>query len=210
VASAEKTDFPSRSDAEIEQRNQLNSVMKNRMLQAAVLLFVLSSLAQAQNVAQQRQAKETPVETFQVLELPLNITDVKLEQSEKGFLLQSSLANSSTQRILGFRYLLLVTDGNNAARSLVSREEGCKLDAHANRSVEFRITPPIKLKKDSHVTLIIEQVTGEDSIWEVVRAKQALLQYASGDYSTTPKVLQVSNQVDAPPQRQVIYQLDHR
>src|SRR5215510_16200006 len=124
--------------------------MNNRMLQAAVLLFVLSLLAQAQNVAQQKQTKETAVETFQVLELPLNITDVKLEQSEKGFVLQSSLANSSTQRILGFRYLLLVTDGNNAARSLVSREEGCKLEAYATRNVKFRITSSIKLKRDSH------------------------------------------------------------
>ena len=173
-------------------------------------MVVLSSLAQAQTVVLQKSTKETPVETFPVLELPLNLTDVKLEQTEKGLFLRSSLGNSSAQRILGLRYLLLVTDGNNAARSLVSLEEGCKLEAYATRNVKFRITSSIKLKRDSHVTLIIEQVTGEDSIWEVIRAKQALLQYASGDYSTTPKVLQVSNQVDAPPQRQVIYQFDHR
>jgi hypothetical protein len=89
-------------------------------------------------------------------------------------------------------------------------EEGCKLDAFATRSVKFPIRSSLKLKKDSHITLIIEQVTGEDSIWEVIRAKQALLKYASGDYSIAPKVLQVSNQVDAPPQGKVIYQFDHR
>ena len=184
--------------------------MSNRKLQAVVLVFVLSSLAQAQNVAQQKQAKETPVETFQILELPLNITDVTLEQAEKGFVLKSSLANSSAQRILGLRYLLLVLDAGKGTPTLVPLEQGCNLDAYATRNVKFRITSSIKLKRDSHVTLIIEQVTGEDSIWEVVRAKQALLQFASGDYSITPKVLQVSNQVDAPPQRQVIYQFDHR
>ncbi len=193
---------------EVVQRS--HAVMNNRVLQAAVVVFVLSSLAQAQNVVQQKQTKESPVETFQVLELPLNITDAKLEQTEKGLFLLSSLANSSAQRVLGLRYLLLVTDGNNGLRSLVSFEEGCKLDAYATRDVKFRVNSSIKLKRDSHVTLIIEQVTGEDSIWEVIRAKQALLQYATGDYSTTPKVLQVSNQVDAPPQRQVIYQFDHR
>jgi len=174
------------------------------------LLFVLSSLAQAQNVAQQKQEKETPVETFQVLELPLNLTDVTLEQTEKGLVLKSSLANSSAQRILGLRYLLLVVDANKGTRTLVPLEQGCKLDAFATRSVKFPIMTSIKLKRDSHVTLIIEQVTGEDSIWEVIRAKQALLQFASGDYSITPKVLQVSNQVDAPPQGKVIYQFDYR
>jgi hypothetical protein len=46
---------------------------------------------------------------------------------------------------------------------------------------------------------MIEQVISHESIWEVVKAKDAVEAYARGDYSIVPSVLRVSNQVDSPP-----------
>ena len=46
---------------------------------------------------------------------------------------------------------------------------------------------------------MLEQVISRESIWEVVKAKDALEAYARGDYSVMPTVLRVANQVDAPP-----------
>jgi hypothetical protein len=45
---------------------------------------------------------------------------------------------------------------------------------------------------------MVEQVISRESIWEVVKAKEAFDAYARGDYSVTPVVLRVANQVDAP------------
>ena len=53
---------------------------------------------------------------------------------------------------------------------------------------------------------MLEQVVSTDYFWEVVKAKENLEAYISGDYSVVPRVLRLSNQVDAPPPRiSVIY-----
>jgi hypothetical protein len=41
----------------------------------------------------------------------------------------------------------------------------------------------------------------------VVKAKDALEAYARGDYSVTPSVMRVTNQVDSRPGDQIIYRL---
>ena len=52
---------------------------------------------------------------------------------------------------------------------------------------------------------MLEQIVGRESIWEVVKAKDALQAYASGDFSIAPSVLRVPNHVDVSPQQQIIY-----
>jgi hypothetical protein len=51
----------------------------------------------------------------------------------------------------------------------------------------------------------LEQVVGKESIWEVLKAKDTLEAYASGDYSVMPQVLRVGNQLDVPPRTRIIY-----
>jgi hypothetical protein len=46
---------------------------------------------------------------------------------------------------------------------------------------------------------MVEQVISRESIWEVVKAKDALEAYAKGDFSVMPVVMRVANSVDAPP-----------
>jgi hypothetical protein len=53
---------------------------------------------------------------------------------------------------------------------------------------------------------MLEQIVGAESIWEVIKAKDALDSYTSGDFSKIPTVLRVPNHVDVAPQQQrIIY-----
>jgi hypothetical protein len=148
-----------------------------------------------QNVVEQ---KDNAVEVFQVLDLPLNITHVTLSHAEKGNFLKCTLANNSERQILGLRYILLLVDQNNRIRTTITSTEGLKLPGYDSKT--FTLSTPIKLKLKSgdHLELMLEQVVGEESIWEVVKARDALEAYVSGDYSVMPQVLRVSNQVDVP------------
>jgi hypothetical protein len=46
---------------------------------------------------------------------------------------------------------------------------------------------------------MLEQTISSETIWEVMKAKEALEAYAKGDYSVVPRVLRGPNQVDVPP-----------
>ena len=44
---------------------------------------------------------------------------------------------------------------------------------------------------------MVEQVVGNDYVWDVLKSKDSLASYIEGDYSVMPKVLRVSNHVDS-------------
>jgi hypothetical protein len=153
------------------------------------------------------QTQDLAVEVFQVLELPLNIHEASLVKSEKGYTLKLSLANSSELRMIGLRYSLVVIDFANQARALVNRTEGFSMRAYATKSLTFKTPIRFTPKDGERLVLMLEQVVSRESIWEVVKAKEAFEAYAQGDYSVMPVVLRVANQVDAPPTRpRVIYE----
>ena len=165
----------------------------------AVLFLDGSDAAGASNQQTAAEQSNIAVESFQVLELPVNITNVSLLETDKGYLLKCSLANSSDSEILGLRYVLLLVDSNNVVRGAITRSEGFKLAGYAIKNLTFRNPLKLKLKRGAHLELMLEQVVGYESIWEVLKARQALEAYSSGDYSMMPQVLRSSNQVDAPP-----------
>jgi len=142
---------------------------------------------------------ELGIEVFQVLDLPLIVHEASLIKSEKGYFLKLSLGNTSEQKIIGLRYSLAAIDFTNEPSAIVNRTEGFSIPAYATKSLTFRT--PIKLKQKDGVRLLLmlEQVISPESIWEVVKAKEAFEAYAKGDYSVTPVVLRVANQVDARP-----------
>ena len=164
----------------------------------AVLFLNGSDAAGASNPQTAAEQRNIAVESFQVLELPVNITNVSLVETDKGYLLKCSLANSSDSEILGLRYLLLLVDSNNVVRSAIARSEGFKLAGYAIKNLTFRNPLKLKLKSGARLELMLEQVVGYESIWDVLKARQALEAYSSGDYSMMPQVLHSSNQVDAP------------
>ena len=169
---------------------------------AAVVLVSLTLLSRAganasdsnllQNVAEQQ---DVAVDSFQVLDLPVNITNVALTHPEQGNLLKCTLANNTAHPLLGLRYLLLLVDSTGRIRATISRTEGFHIPGYGSKTLTFRT--PLKLKKVKsgyRLTLMLEQVVGEESIWEVLKARDTLEAYASGDYSVMPQVLRVNNQ----------------
>lgn len=74
-----------------------------------------------------------------------------------------------------------------------------------SKTLTFRSPIRLKLKAGYRLELMLEQVVGEESIWEVAKARDVLEAYVSGDYSVMPQVLRVSNQVDVPPRARVFY-----
>jgi len=140
------------------------------------------------------------IDVFQVLELPLNVHEAALSKSEKGggYVLTLSLSNSSELKIIGLRYSLVSIDAENKVRFRVNRTEGFSILPYKTKSLTFKT--PIRFKSNGErLVLMLEQVISRESIWEVVKAKEALDAYARGDYSVMPAVLRVANQVDAPP-----------
>jgi hypothetical protein len=167
-------------------------------------LVILVSVALSRALAP--QSSELPVDVFQVLDLPLNIHEASLTKSERGFyFLKLSLANSSELKIIGFRYSLATIDSRNQVQPLVNRTEGFAVPAYDMKTLTFKSPINFKQKDGERLLLMIEQVISRESIWEVVKAKEALEGYARGDYSP-PTVLCVTNQVDAPPgERPIIF-----
>jgi hypothetical protein len=146
------------------------------------------------------QSDALHIEVFQVLEFPLSIHQASLTKSERGgHFLQLSLGNSSDLKILGLRYSLASIDARNEVQIRVNRTEGFSLPAYDMKTLTFKTPIRLKQKDGERFLLMIEQVISRESIWEVVKAKDALEAYARGDFSVVPSVLRVANQVDSPP-----------
>lgn len=145
------------------------------------------------------QTGDISVEVFQVLELPLSIHQASLTKGERGQFLQLSLSNSSDLKILGLRYSLASIDARNQVQIRVNRTEGFALPAYDMKTLTFKTPIKLKQKDGERLLLMIEQVISRESIWEVVKAKDALESYARGDFSVVPTVLRIPNQVDSPP-----------
>ena len=153
------------------------------------------------------QSDALPIEVFQVLDLPLSIHEASLTKAERGYVLKISLANSSELKMIGVRYSLVSIDSRDEVRPLVNRSESLSLAGYGIKTLTFKSPIRFKQKGGERLLLMIEQVISRESIWEVVKAKEALEAYARGDYSIMPTVLRVANQVDAPPGERIIYRL---
>ena len=146
------------------------------------------------------QSRDLSVEIFQVLDLPLSIHEAALVKSYKNFfLLKLSVGNSSDLKLIGLRYSLITIDSKNQLQPLINRTEGFSLSPYDTKTLTFKAPINFKPKDGERLVLMVEQVVSRESIWEVVKAKDALEAYAKGDFSVMPVVMRVSNSVDAPP-----------
>jgi hypothetical protein len=145
------------------------------------------------------QSPELAVEVFQVLDLPLVVYEASLVKPDKSFLLRLSLGNSSEVKLVGLRYSLATIDSNNETRLLSNRIEGFSLPAYGTKTVTFKTPLKLKQKSGERLVVMVEQVISRETIWEVIKAKEALEAYGRGDYSVRPAVLRVANSVDVPP-----------
>ena len=178
---------------------------------AVLLLFVIAtSTVAAEEVSlcgRDIPVQSNAIDIFQVLDLPLTVHEASLLKSEKGRFLHLSLANSSDVRMVGLRYSLGFIDSSNQLQVVVNRSEGFSIPAYETKRVTFKTPIRFKPKDGDRLVLMLEQVMSQESIWDVVKAKEAFEAYARGDYSIVPAVLRVSNQVDSPPSRpRVLYE----
>ena len=168
---------------------------------ALILALILTTAAVQQTPAERR----VPVEVYQVIELPMTITDTALVKTKDGYSLQCLLSNNSEFRALGLRYSLAVVDSMNVTKALITTNEDVKLGAFRTKNVTLRTPVKLKLKRDERLVLMLEQVISTDYLWQVMKAKEALASYIAGDYSVAPRVQRLSNQVDSPLRPPVIY-----
>jgi hypothetical protein len=144
------------------------------------------------------QTSNLPVEIFQVLDLPVSVHEALLVKTEKAYVLKIALSNSTESKMLGLRYSLIVMDSTNTALPVANRIEGFSLAPYTKKSFTFKTPIAFKPKGGDRLVLMLEQTISRESIWDVLKAKEALAAYAKGDFSVVPTVLRVANAVDAP------------
>jgi hypothetical protein len=174
-----------------------------RLLLVLSVVFLFASVPPATNA--QQQAEQSAVEVFQVLEMPIAATDAALVKTRNGYLLKCVLANSSEFQQLGLRYSLAVIDSMNAITATLTRNEGFRLAPYQTKTLTFKTPLRLKLKGDERFVLMVEQIVGTYYVWDVLKAKDSLAAYIKGDYSVMPRVLRVSNHVDAPMPVRMMY-----
>jgi len=160
-------------------------------------MFVTGLRASASGM-QDPVSAETLIDVLTVDNLPLGISNASIKRTERGDWLKLSISNNSNEQILGVRYWLLVLEPNYHVRAVLDHSDGLKLDAYSAKAVSFPVPPRWKLADDDRVFMVLAQVIGRDSIWEVQQAKNALLAYVKGSNYTMPTVLHMLNQVDSP------------
>lgn len=171
----------------------------------ALSLLAQSIVAQSATTAQQPPARPTPVEVFQVLDLPVSLTQAALVKTKSGYQLKCQLTNSSEFEQLGLRYSLAIIDSMNVVKSIVTRNEGFRLAASETKTVTFKAPLKLTLKGDERLVLMLEQTISTDYLWNVLNTKDSLTAYIAGDYSVAPRVIRVLNQVDARPEARIIF-----
>ena len=178
-------------------------------LRVGLLLLMASVASGAQSKSNASSIQSTrSIEVFQVLELPLTVHEASLVKSERGYFVKLAVGNSSEEKLVGLRYSLVTIDSKNQMQLLVNRNEGFAVPPYASKTLTFKTPLRSKPKDGERFILMVEQVISAEWIWEVLKAKDALEAYARGDYSVTPAVMRMLNQVDAPQEPgRVIYRL---
>ena len=175
------------------------------LLAISILLGATILTTYAQQSAEKQRSKDIAAEVLPVIELPLTVHDAALVKTEKAYQLKCRLSNSADVRIIGIRYSLIVIDPLTGAAPITNRIEGFEVPAYDSKTIKFATTINYTPKRGNRIVLMLEQVVSRESIWEVIKAKDALESYVKGDYSVQPHVMRVANQVDAPPQTRIIF-----
>src|ERR1051326_5090419 len=169
------------------------------LARVALVLALTVSVVPAQSAG----VPLTP-EVFQVFELPVSVSNPTLVKTKHGYLLKCVLANASEFRQLGFRYSLAIVGADNTT-GVISHNEGFMLAPYQTKNVTFKTPLRLGLNGDERLVLMVEQAISTDYVWEVVQAKEALASYINGDYSTTPHVLRMLNEVDSREPMRILY-----
>src|SRR5437868_12146161 len=103
------------------------------------MFFILLIFAGILTIAagQEAAVQQIPVEVFQVLDLPVTVTETALVKTKDGYLLKCSLTNNSEFPLIGLRYSLVVADSMNSANFVAVRDESLKLAESQTKASTF-------------------------------------------------------------------------
>ena len=169
-----------------------------KLLMVALVLLT-TSFAFAR---QEQTARPIVVSFFDVLEIPARIDQPQLEKASSGYLLKCSIANRSSEEILGLRLTLMFADASaHGHYSHLTWNEPADVMGHSIKTLELH--PPIKSELHAGAIFLgADEVIGRENIWHVVNADNLLTAYASGHHGLIPKVQTVANKFD-PPERAI-------
>ena len=160
------------------------------------LLPAASQAAAEAAWAQGAEARQPPVDFYDVPEMPLTISDVALEHAARGHVLKCTAANRSPERLLGARLIVLVVDRSGKLRSRAAWTERIALEGYSAKEFSLRLPVRLRAAAGGRAVLAVEQVIGRGNIWSVVNAKEAFAAYATNSDFVAPDVRRVSNQGD--------------
>jgi len=172
----------------------MNQVKKiERVILMLVLLVGARVTVVAQATPEQLQVR---VDLLQVTDLPLSLSMAVLDKTEKGYVLKCAATNSASEQVLGVTFLVLVLNPDNKVRGGVSWTQRIKMASFDSQDLTVRV--PLKFQVDSRdrVVLAVEQVFGHDSIWQVLKAREAAEAYAGGNPAVLAKVQRSANEYD--------------
>jgi len=181
---------------------------RRRLLLSLVLVALVAAVvgvASGQRSQQKQQRRSVAVEVYQVVGLPLNIHEASVVEQDTGYVLRCRMSSEPSASILGMRYSLTTIDAVSGPKPIVNRIEGFQLDAASAKTITFAASIKIKPQQGDRLVLMLEQVLSRETIWEVIKARDALDAYVRDDFSIQPTVLRAANQIDAPVSNQVIY-----
>lgn len=139
-----------------------------------------------------------PIEVIQVLEQPVNLSDAVLANTDKGYVLKCTISNNLGTTINGLDYMILVIDANNSREAILSVSEKLKLKGQASMNLVSKTSFGLNVTQGYRLILIPNRAFDRESIWEVPKAGDVLMKFASGDYSVTPRATRITNLVDTP------------
>lgn len=182
----------------------MNNPDRTAKLPFAVIFLLVFLYANVVS-AQEGPPGEVPVDVMQIVELPLGITSPILTKTEKGYLLQCTISNSSNDRIRGLTYTLLIVDPATKVQLIVSRRVAFKLAGYSIKDLTFETPRNLKVRNGDRVLFAVEQLVTRESVWEVLNSREILQAYGRGDSSVIPEVRRMLNQVDSRPQPITIF-----
>ena len=125
--------------------------------------------------SQEAPAQKIPIDVFQIVDLPITITDTALVKAKNGYLLTCSLTNNSEFPLIGLRYALAVVDSANAANTVIIRDENLKLSQNQMKIVTFRTPIKLKIKAGEQLILMLQEVVSTDYTWEVIKLARTVV-----------------------------------
>jgi hypothetical protein len=139
------------------------------------------------------QKQKIAISLFEVSDLPLKINSEVLVRTRKGHILRCSIANRSDEEITGVGFLVLVFDSSHKLKDTARWSERVELPAYSIKEYSFKAPTERMLAAEDQIAVVVEQVIGRESIWQVLKAEDALKAYATGGQHSAPDVRRLSN-----------------